>query len=340
MKYLSTTLLLLLTAATYAQTPQIARVSNKGTTTLYNVTGLKAAMSAARDGDIIYLPGGLFGIDSLIFQHNVTVIGAGHSPDSTQYTGRTIISGTVYVYGGASGGSLQGVALGAGGDYAVLFNQSCQNFNFTIAKCYFNGTGYFGYSYSSTNSTLTLTQCVLGSLNNEYVARTNNAANTMFNIYATNCIITTVQCSNSNFINCLIWTTSNCVNNNYQNCVLRTGFYYSDYSTFINCHVESNTSLPSISYTSLQYNTTYDATTGSTFVGGAMPSSFSYTFNFHVKSTSAAAGSGIDGTDKGIYGSQQPYNPNPSNPHIYFKNIAQTTNPQGQLQVNVKVAAQ
>jgi hypothetical protein len=49
-----------------------------------------------------------------------------------------------------------------------------------------------------------------------------------------------------------------------------------------------------------------------------------------------------DGTDVGIYGTASPYKPGgvPYNPHFRSATIAPATDPDGDLPVNIRVAAQ
>ncbi|HMR89764.1 MAG TPA: hypothetical protein PKD51_16500, partial [Saprospiraceae bacterium] len=62
-------------------------------------------------------------------------------------------------------------------------------------------------------------------------------------------------------------------------------------------------------------------------------------FDYHILSSSACKNSGTDGTDRGIYGGVFPWIDGsiPSNPHIYFKQVAGQTNSSGQLQIHFKV---
>lgn len=331
------TLLLVLTAITLtAQTPQIARVSSTGTTTIY--TNIKTALAAAQDDDFIYLPAGTFNVDSFIIQKRINVVGTGIYPDSTLATGKTVINGTVYLKTGRDGGSLQGIEFATSSGGNIKINGTG---NFTISKCMFNQIT--DNSDVNVTGTITIKECVVnGYIYNYYSA----SGNLIYKV--NNCIIETISnCNYSTFNNCVFtnfsYISSYSVpgsNNEFRNCIFH--FYASGYSYFAttdriyNCHNDNNICCVN----SPQFNTSSDATANTTFVGGTCPTSFSYTFDYHVKSSSAAAGSGTDGTDKGIYGSMYPYNPNPYNPHIYFKSIAPATNAQGQLQINVKVKAQ
>jgi hypothetical protein len=69
-------------------------------------------------------------------------------------------------------------------------------------------------------------------------------------------------------------------------------------------------------------------------------SGFTYTHNFHLKTPAAYAGT--DATQVGLYGSAKPWKEGsmPLNPHIQTKTIAENTNADGKIQVQVKVTAQ
>lgn len=335
MKYIFTFLFILLVISTFAQTPQIARVSSDGTTTTI-YTDIKKALAAAQDDDFIYLPGSTFNVDSVIIQKRVNIVGSGIYPDSTKATGKTVINGKVYLRLGREGGSIQGIEFTNSGNM-IIYGVG----NFTISKCMFNQID----DYDATASgTIYIKECVIN-----YALSTSNSSsgNLIYNV--SNCIISDLySCSYSTFTNCIFSSFGNTNNRGYKefrNCIFRifgTGNTIGTLNTindrFYNCHTENNTT--SITGISNMFNFTNDVTSNTTFVGGACPTTFSYTFDYHLKSGTAAIGSGTDGTDKGIYGSMNPFNPNPYNPHIYFKSIAPTTNAQGQLQINVKVKEQ
>lgn len=348
MKYIFTLVFTLASFTVLAQIPQIARVSKSGTSVIYS--DLKKAIAEAQDDDFIYLPGTIIYADSIIFKKRINIVGTGINPDSTTISGRTVINGNVYCYRSGSGGSLQGVAFGNGYG-TVFFGSSCKNF--TISKCIFDRTANLPDD-TSTNYTglLNIRESVVTNL---LLTQTGSSSSAKFSISASNSIIKNIGCyngtdtkgcSNSTFNNC-IFTNYNSgntysANNNFKNCIFRIwGDYYaysSENNRYFNCHIE-NASSAYFGGTVLQLNTTFGIV-GDTFQGGAAPGDFSYTFDYRVKGSSTAAGSGTDGTDKGIYGTMNPFNLNPYNPHIYSKDVAPSTNAQGQLQINVKVKAQ
>lgn len=67
---------------------------------------------------------------------------------------------------------------------------------------------------------------------------------------------------------------------------------------------------------------------------------FDYTHDYHL--ANPATYLGTDGTQVGIYGGMFPYKDGavPHNPHIQFKNIAPTTDVNGELQIQIQVEAQ
>jgi len=69
---------------------------------------------------------------------------------------------------------------------------------------------------------------------------------------------------------------------------------------------------------------------------------FSYKHDYHITQGRPGKKGGVDGTDVGIYGGIYPWKEGglPFNPHIKMAKIAGTTDANGNLNVNIKVAAQ
>jgi len=69
---------------------------------------------------------------------------------------------------------------------------------------------------------------------------------------------------------------------------------------------------------------------------------FEWSDDLHLQATSVGVGMATDGTDVGIYGTNAPFKPGavPYNPHFRSATIAPATNPNGDLPVNIRVAAQ
>lgn len=93
------------------------------------------AHNAAVDGDTIYLPGGVFN-GPQNFSKNLTVIGAGYHPDSTQVTGFTMISNQMRLWAGSDNSYFEGLRF-AQGLRAGQNNFSDTIYNITIRRCFF-----------------------------------------------------------------------------------------------------------------------------------------------------------------------------------------------------------
>ena len=69
---------------------------------------------------------------------------------------------------------------------------------------------------------------------------------------------------------------------------------------------------------------------------------YQFSDDLHLAPGSGGIGGADDGTDIGIYGTASPYKPGnvPYNPHFRTAAIATSTNANGDLPVNIRVAAQ
>ena len=113
------------------QTNQITLVHNNTSAFFNNLT---PALAAAANGDTIYLPGGGIPASStIIINKLLTIVGAGHYPDSTSATYQTLLT-DIYIVSGADGGSISGIKCNS-----ITFGTtpSDQNVNnYSIERCY------------------------------------------------------------------------------------------------------------------------------------------------------------------------------------------------------------
>ncbi len=307
----------------YSQSPQIALVKPNGTTTIHT-TG-QSAYDASTDGDYIYFPGGVFYLPQI--EKRLYIYGAGAFQDSSVFTGITELS--IVLLSGSTGGSLEG-----------MFCPSLQIFgncsNYTISNCILNSGIYIGGQTSnviiknnlikiyangtsfflSTNAVLTNSflknNIILGNLNYSGTSNFNEISNNLF--FTHNAQL---------FYYCT-----------YNNNIFINGAS-SIYSTFNN---NSNVTIQQNNGNIYNNNITEDFS--DSFISpGSAPYTFTSNNDYHVKSTSLCKNSGTNGTDRGIYGGifQWVEGLVPSNPHIYFKNVAEETNASGQLQIHFKV---
>lgn len=330
-KYLLLSALILLGFCLNAQ--NITARHSGGTVLFY--TTPSAAVSAAVDGDTIYIPAGSF--PAFTINESIVIYGVGYDIDSTEATGRTYITGVVFVYG--SNCRLEGLHLNGG-----LTVQPGVT-NTTIVRCYLPNTltlnggssGTLAYNNIFANIIGNTSQnnffsnnIIYGQINNlDYSVISNNVS-----LYEGTTPI--YQCdfsefSNNIFLNDTYSTTHYMYNNEFSNnlfCNL-VALYpcispFNDTNTCNDNITAEDESSIFIEYTEGLSQTDYSQN------------------NFHAAVGSAIINNGSDGTDIGIYGGAFPWKDGglPQNPHIFFKSIPTVSDNDGMLDVEIKVNAQ
>jgi len=313
---------------------------------------LAAAVAAAVDGDYIYMPGGSFGIGDLKVNKRLHLFGAGHYPDSTQATGRTALTGNIYFKTGASNSVLQGIYLSSN----IYMGDSCSTGNvenILISRCNVDNIS-LTYNLGSTNcgaQNIFIKDCIV---------RTDiRGANAQGAVVETSIITNQIAYFNGNaefknniFLRYNTSTNSysyvfyNIYNCNFSNNIFRhyysTSNYFSNSSSnnfFNNCIFGMSSNY---FFAGIHSNCLFSTSFSPMFVNVPNVADFSYTYNYHLSDTSVAIGAGMNGTECGIYGGDNPYKDGavPLNPHIQFKQIPTATDSQGKLNIEIKVSAQ
>ncbi|MBK9274561.1 MAG: hypothetical protein IPM49_08480 [Flavobacteriales bacterium] len=352
MEHRNTLLLLtgLLAGSVHAQ---LQRVVVQGTGAPQVFSDINSALASAQANDRLYFSGGAF-ISSTALTIDIPLhfIGAGIHPDSTDVTSTTEIAtttGNIILTTGASGSTFTGIVLNAstGIQYGtsgtddnptgILF-QRCRlmcAFNFTqdqfstssttFDECLIHNNFNGGIGGPANTTTATFTRCIFG-----------NAAGTgtigqVGNLFISHCVFLNEEiCRNSEgaVIENSICTMSSAPvyqsnNVTFTSCLFSGGSYTGNSTgeVVINCQLN-------VSPSSLFVNETDNA--------------FQFTDDLHLAPGSGGIGMATDGTDIGIYGSSSPYKPGgvPYNPHFRSASIAPATDPNGDLPVNIRVAAQ
>jgi len=348
MKKLIFFLTMVLTGTVYSQAVFV--VQNASNSSVHPT--LNAAVAAAVDGDYIYMPGGSFGIGDLKINKRLHLFGAGHYPDSTQATGITALTGNIYFKTGASNSVLQGIYLSS----SILMGDSCSTGNVSnilISRCNVEYI-YLTYNSGSTNcgaQNIFIKDCIIrNDIRGAYAQGT---------VVETSIITNQISYFNGNaeFKNNIFLkyntssTSTGYVLNYVYNCNFSNNIFRHYYSTtnyfstnssdnfFNNCIFGfPSTYLVAGTHSNCLFSTTFSPQ----FVNVPNVANFSYTYNYHLSDTSVAKGTGMNGTDSGIYGGDNPYKDGavPLNPHIQFKQIPNATNSQGKLNIEIKVSAQ
>lgn len=103
-------LLAILSSVVTISAQQIAVVNGSGKTTVFD--DLNLAITSAEDGCTIYLPGGGFQVkDETKITKRVTIMGIGHKADGDNADGNSIVSGNLNFASGSDGSAVMGVFL-------------------------------------------------------------------------------------------------------------------------------------------------------------------------------------------------------------------------------------
>lgn len=330
-----------LTHAVLAQAP--VTLQHNGTSTMfYTSSGLLDAYNASLPGDTIYLPGGFFA--AINIDKGIAIIGAGHHPDSTMPTGATQINGSVGIGPDADSVHLEGLHI-TGNLNVVSANLKTDRLR--IIRNLIDGQ----LTLNGNRTTPSLHVEISGNIIRSSVDMSNTLNAVITNNIFTNRVHYVNQGSISNnvftqqpymghpvYLNYNIYDCDNSVieNNVFVNADQVLGFVYCDNSVirknlFAASSIDFGNSLASGNYTGVP---------SATILVNWTSTSFLYTDNYHLKTPQSYPG--YDNTEVGIYGGLKPWKEGsiPLNPHIQVKTISSKTDAQGQIQVQVKVAAQ
>jgi hypothetical protein len=332
-------LFLLLTAFAVTTFAQKVALHTNGNVHIFNGTDpLVSAYNASQPGDTIYLPGGSFNPPAN-FEKQLTILGAGHYPDSTQATGKTFINGSVQLRENADNFHIEGVEITGS---VILYNNESVN-GVIIKRCKINGL--FNVLGNLTNPSSNLS-CI----GNVIVGRINfeNAQNVLL---SNNIIQNTFQSSNGNLItnnivlgfvygssmDYLFYGNNNTLNNNI--------FIWNGYNADVNGqgNVYNNNlyvaATPNFGTNSIASGNYVGMLQANIFVNQT-GTAFNYAHDYHLQSPATYLGT--DGTQIGIYGGAFPYKEGavPSNPHIESAVVTPVTDGDGKLNVQIKVRAE
>jgi hypothetical protein len=336
-----------------AQIITTSLVHDGTTTVFYGYNSFIDAYTASVNGDQLYLSPGGFG--STTIAKRLTIIGAGHAPDSSDVIKRTFINGGINLDGGSDSSYIEGLYINGGVDF--LSNDSINYVK--INRCYINGAVYFeATSEINAKNNITIDECIIEWYINGYgfgtghiikhniilgVANVYGTRNSIFDFPNNVLIDGNVFISNNNpwwETWRILYNVDNSLfqNNIYintmagfglENACENTGFYNNltpqgEYTSSINSVANNYFSVPRDSIFKNQSGT-----------------SFNYTHDYHLKHPETYFRN--DTTNEvGLFGGRIPFKEDfrPSNPQVKYKSIAKQTDTDGNLQIKYTVESQ
>ncbi len=323
-------------------------LQSAGTSSIYST--ITAAYNAAVDGDTIYISGGKYAESLSINKPNLVIIGAGYNPDSTQATGSTEIQGTFYLIDDADSCEVYGLHITGAvrvyniGRFVLSRNKIDSYIEFRYA--YFPGTGII------SENILNGIQSTAGNITNVIVEK---------NIIYGTIQYLTVNCSINN--NVLLRNNSGYLFYYSNNLLIENNIIYYTYnteliyggSTNIN-FINNNIFVADYDFQANAYgnailtnnHTVSAANIDDVFVDYDGTLVYNPANNFHLNPDSISSWVGTDGTQIGLYGTQDaaliptPFKEGtlPFNPHISEKSVAKFTDENGLLQIEFKATSQ
>jgi hypothetical protein len=331
---ITSTLFILLAGLGLAQ--QRVALHSSGTTTIFGgSTPLVDAYTAAVNGDTIYIPGGLFSAPAP-FDKKVTMIGAGIHVDSTNVIEKTRISSTITFLDGSDGSHIEGIwfmsSLNVASDEDVD--------SLLIRRCYIESDINISGSTPSTVCTgIRIEECIIdGSVtvqHTENIELFNNVLYRLYNISSNGWIANNIFLYNGHYN--VFNVQQSLFENNYFESWYSGPFTGCNNNTFLNNAF--HTSIPGSDLGNTYVNSYYPVTESALFISSGNPNLFE-TSDYHLNDPATYVGTTGDAI--GIYGGYSPVKAGwvPFNPHYSSATIAPSTDPSGQLNIQIQVEAQ
>ena len=349
----------LLAGTASAQLPRIV-VQGSGAPQVF--TDLESAIAGAQANEVLYCSGGTFSIaPGLVLDKPLNFIGAGIHPDSTQATGTTsfVMQGSatsLSITDAASGSTFTGIYFANDLiSYGPLITYGTstaddQVTNILFQRCRFSKGEIDLAQYDPNASDMpglvtTFDECHLscrvegrkrGAVFTRCIVDTHDIG-----VYA----ITSFTSGGLTMENCVLLNAllGNCAFSTIRNSI-STATNYLCYD----CTGATISNVVSASVTNWFYSGTASITNSvlgqdaSTFFVSETDDLYQFTDDLHMAPGSPGMNYGNDGNDVGIYGSSSPYKTGaiPFNPHYNQAVVAPATNSNGELPVNLRVAAQ
>lgn len=336
MKTIFLSLLLFFSSIFLMNAQQKVALHHNGVTTVFGGSDpFNDAYQAAVTNDTIYLPGGNLPFPPTI-NKTLKIIGAGHYPEATIATNKTVLNGNLTISENADNLLLEGIEITG----TLNFSYNHKVDDVVIKRCRINVILYNG-----NGTTPCLNNVIRESIINGYINFENAKSSLLSNSIIGSYTIKGSELGISNNIFLLsdyTYIFNNIDNSSISNNIVFQNYYGNSYihascelSTFSN---NIFTVIPSIGSNTFVNN--YESIDLTGLFTNQTGNSFDYTHDYHLVNPENY--SGVDGSQVGIYGGLFPFKESalPINPNIISKTIAPQTNSSGELNFQIQVKAQ
>lgn len=318
---------------------KVVALHSNGVVTMFNTANpVNDAYAAAQNKDTIYIPGGYFAFPTNISKR-LTIFGAGHYPDSTLATTKTILNNGCTFYAGSDSCFISGMEFSGN----LVFDGASPIQGIRVTRTKFQAAYLYG-SVTNYKKGFIFKDCVFGIVDGQLVAQFLTVSNcvvenTVMSITGNGLIQNNIFLAQMGCGGCGYWNV-----HGVDNSLIQNNVFYGNHPYYVmgnNNNVFNNLFASTPSYGTNVYTGNYINIGQGNLVVSATPSAFSYSSNYHLQAPSTYLGN--DATQVGIYGGTMgAYKEGavPIDPHIYFKSVAPTTNASGQLLIQYKVKAQ
>ena len=332
---------------------QLPRIVLQGSGDPQVFTNVNAAIAAAQPDDRLYFSGGTFSDTNIVVTIPLHFIGAGISPDSSDVTSTTTIATPnnsndyIAITTGASGSTFTGIRFNADNYFYFGLDEATDDpIDLVFERCVFDDRVYTVNGSSVGASSATFNECIFHSLLNGQTGVTATLSRCILDYQAgTGAEVSGFDGGGLTLRHCIglgtrVGNSSNCTIENSIFTRTTAPFWQSNGAVLTN-----NLCVSDI----LVSNMTPGAAVGNVLNVAATDifisednTDFEWTDDLHLQPACVGVGMATDGTDVGLYGSAAPWKEGsaPFNPHFRAAAIAPATNANGDLPVNIRVAAQ
>lgn len=332
---------------------QLQRIVLQGNGDPQVFTSIHVALAAAQPNDRLYFSGGTFGDSTITITIPLHFIGAGIGPDSSAVTGTTTLATAnnsgddIVITTGASGSTFTGIRFNPDGYFYHGHDGTDDDpTGLVFQRCVFDKRVYMTWDETTASSSSTYEECIFHSLLVGGDGVNATLSKCILDYQAgTGAEVTEFGTGGLTMRHCIclgtrIGNSANCVVENSIFTRTSAPFWQSNGATLTNNLLVSPILVSNMSPGAASGNV-LGVNEADIFINEDN-TDFEWSDDVHLQDTSVGVGMASDGTDVGIYGSSTPWKEGsaPFNPHFRSATIAPATNGNGDLPVNIRVAAQ